>query len=84
MIEAACELGMKSETAKKLVYQTALGSARALVSTREDPEELIARVTSKRGTTEAALKIFRQKGFGKIVYDAIKKACKRSKELSQC
>lgn len=83
MIEAACELGMKADIAKKLVYQTALGSAKALVSTGEDPEVLIARVASKKGTTEAALQLFKQKGFGKIVYDAIERASERSKELSQ-
>jgi pyrroline-5-carboxylate reductase len=82
MIEAACEMGMKADVAKKLVYQTALGSAKALIATREDPEVLIGRVASKGGTTEAALRLFRQKGFGKIVADAIGSAERRSKELS--
>ena len=33
---------------------------------------LIARVASKGGTTEAALKTFQRLGFGKIVQDAVK------------
>lgn len=81
MIEAAYELGMKVDLAKKLVYQTAFGSGRILSQTDDDPEDLIARVASKGGTTEAALKMFQKKGFGKIVQDAVKAAYKRSLEL---
>ena len=81
MIEAGYELGMKVDLAKKLVYQTALGSGRILAQTDEDPEVLIGRVASKGGTTEAALKVFQKKGFGKIVQEAVKAAYKRSIEL---
>ena len=81
MIEAAYELGMKVDLAKKLVYQTALGSGRIMMQTGEDPEELISRVASKGGTTEAALAAFQKKGFGKIVHEAVKAAKKRSIEL---
>ncbi len=83
MIEAAYELGMKVDLAKKLVYQTAFGSGRILAQSDEDPEELIARVASKGGTTEAALKMFQKKGFGKVVQDAVKAAYKRSCELKK-
>lgn len=83
LIEAAYELGMKADTAKKLVYQTAFGSGQVLLKSGEDPDELVARVASKGGTTEAALKIFQKKGFGKIVQDAVKAAYKRSKELRE-
>jgi pyrroline-5-carboxylate reductase len=81
MIEAAYELGMKVDLAKKLVYQTALGSGQVMSQTQEDPEELIERVASKGGTTEAALKVFQKKGLGRIVYEAVKAAQKRSIEL---
>ncbi len=81
MIEAAYEMGMKVDLAKKLAYQTALGSGRVLAETQDDPEELIARVASKGGTTEAALAVFQKKGFGKIVQEAVKAACRRSQEL---
>ena len=81
MIEAAYELGMKVDLAKKLVYQTALGAGRVMAQSQEDPEVLIERVASKGGTTEAALKVFQKKGFGKIVQEAVKAAYKRSIEL---
>ena len=83
LIEAAYELGMKVDVAKKLVYQTALGSSRVMQSGQEDPETLIDRVASKGGTTEAALKIFQKEGFGKIIQDAVKAAVRRSKEISR-
>ncbi len=82
MIEAACQLGMKANVAKQLVYQTALGSAQVLVSENEDPDVLISRVASKGGTTEAALQVYSRKGFGKIVNDAIQAAYKKAGELN--
>lgn len=83
LIEAAYELGMKVDVAKKLVYQTALGSGRVMGETDDDPEDLIARVASKGGTTEAALQVFKKQGLGKIVQDAVKAAYKRSIELRE-
>ncbi len=83
LIEAAYEMGMKVDVAKKIVYQTAFGSGKVLMQSQEDPEVLIDRVASKGGTTEAALKVFQKQGFGKIVQDAVKAAYKRSKEISQ-
>ncbi len=83
MIEAAYELGMKVDIAKKLVYQTAFGSGRILADSQEDPEDLIERVASKGGTTEAALKIFKKQGFGKVVHDAVRAAHRRSKEMRE-
>ena len=83
MIEAAYELGMKVDIAKKLVYQTAFGSGKVMAESGEDPEDLIARVASKGGTTEAALKMFQKHGFGKIVHDGVKAAYRRSKELRE-
>ncbi len=83
MIEAAYEMGMKVDVAKKLVYQTAFGSGQVMREKGEDPEMLIERVASKGGSTEAALKIFQKQGFGKVVQDAVKAAYKRSLEIRQ-
>lgn len=83
MIEGAYELGMKADIAKKLVYQTAFGSAKMLLDTADDPEDLIGRVASKGGTTEAALSVFQRKGFGKIVHEAIRAAQKRSVQMRE-
>ena len=83
LIEAAYEMGMKVDVAKRLVYQTVLGSGKVLALSGEDPEILIERIASKGGTTEAALKIFQKEGIGKIIQEAVKAAYKRSKEISR-
>lgn len=83
LTEAAKKLGLDSETAAKLVLKTALGSAKVLNALKEDPAQLRRRVTSKGGTTEAALNVFEKKHFKKIIAIAAAAACTRSKELSK-
>lgn len=83
LIEAAEELGLKSDTAKKLVIKTALGSGKLLDELKEDPEILIKKVMSKGGTTEAAFNVLKAKKLKDIIKDACKKASVRSKELSK-
>ena len=83
LIQAGYEMGMKADVAKKLAYQTAFGSGKVLAQSEEDPDVLIAKVASKGGTTEAALKVFQRKGFGKIIHDAVKAAHRRSIELRE-
>jgi len=80
--EAAKELGLDEETAKRLVLKTALGSARLLEALKEEPAALRKKVTSKGGTTEAAIGIFEKKKLKNIIKEAAKAACGRSKELS--
>ncbi|MDP2912746.1 MAG: pyrroline-5-carboxylate reductase [Candidatus Omnitrophota bacterium] len=83
MIEAGEKFGLDKQTARRLVAKTALGSARLLEALKEDPGALIKKVASKGGTTEAALKVFKAKGFKRIIKDAVNSARKRSKELSR-
>ena len=85
MIKAAIDLGLPEQVAKDLVLQTAKGAALLAAQgdkTGQTPEQLRRNVTSPGGTTEAALKIFEEKGFGPCVAAAIKRACQRSRELS--
>jgi pyrroline-5-carboxylate reductase len=83
MVEAAISLGMEKETAEKLVNETAFGAASLQNKTRQQPSTLREKVTSKGGTTEAALNVFKNKGFKRIVKDAVRAACKKSKTLSR-
>jgi len=83
LIEASKELGLDEEIAKSLVLKTAIGTSKLLEVLKEEPSRLRAKVTSKGGTTEAALKVFETKNFKDIVRDAVKQAYKRSKELSR-
>ncbi len=82
LIETAVSLGMDRVTAKRLVSKTALGSARLLIGSGQEPGVLRQRVTSKGGTTEQAIKVFDRSGMKRIVGKAVAAAVRRSKELS--
>ncbi len=84
MIEAAIELGLDKKSAEKLVEQTIYGSAKMALLSNQDLEDLIESVASKGGTTEAALQVLQENNqFKKIIFDAVKAANKRAKELSK-
>src|SRR5690606_33660815 len=53
-------LGLPAEQAQKLALHTVLGAAKLAAASAEPPEVLRRNVTSKGGTTEAALRVFDQ------------------------
>ncbi|MDH5710353.1 MAG: pyrroline-5-carboxylate reductase [Gammaproteobacteria bacterium] len=82
MQQAGIKLGLEAETAKKLVLQTALGAAMMADKSDVDAATLRARVTSKGGTTEQAIKSFQGAHFEQIVENALKAARDRSQTLA--
>jgi pyrroline-5-carboxylate reductase len=85
MIDAAVKLGLPEDVARSLVLQTGKGAtlmAEKAVGEGESPADLVRRVATPGGTTEAAFKIFTDGKFGPMVASAITKACERSRELS--
>lgn len=83
LIKAGVKLGLKEAVSRKLTSQTFLGASMLASAGIEDEKTLRARVTSKGGTTEQAIKIFDKKKLGKILEEAAKNAYKRTKELSK-
>lgn len=81
-INAAEQLGFKPKEAYLMVRQVLRGAS-ALADEDVDFAELARQVTSKGGTTEAALKIFNNSDFKKIWVKAIGAAYKRARELSK-
>ena len=82
LIKIADKSGFKNS--KNMVLQTFLGSLLLLLSEKDSPTHLKKSVTSKGGTTEAALKILENKnGLSTLISKAIDKAKKRSRELSK-
>lgn len=77
------KLGLKKETAYRLAMQTLLGAAHMLSQTGLSPEELIAQVTSKKGTTLAGLAELERQGFADTVQAAMRAAVKRSIEIGK-
>ncbi len=82
-IAAAKALGFKEAEARALVYKTLTGSAHLLEKSQFDAGTLRTKVTSKGGTTQAALEVFAKAKFGQTVKQALLAAKKRAKELSR-
>jgi len=82
MINSALELGLSEKDAKKLVAMTLIGSGKMGLSI-QNLKEQISKVSSKGGTTEAALKVFDKENLSLIFNQAIEAAHARSKEISQ-
>jgi pyrroline-5-carboxylate reductase len=81
MAAAGAALGLPAETATTLARQTFIGSAQ-LAAQREAPmQTLREQVTSKGGTTAAALATFESGGFAALVQEALTAAEARSREL---
>lgn len=81
MQDAAQKLGLSADDARLLVLQTAFGAAKLALESDDDASVLRQRVTSKGGTTEAALKELTEGGLPELFETALKAAAKRSKEL---
>jgi len=82
MISAGLNLGLEEDVSKRLVIRTLYGAAALLKEGSSSPEELIQKVASKGGTTEAALAVFDSERFNEIIKKAIVKAKARSEEIS--
>ncbi|HSV27385.1 MAG TPA: pyrroline-5-carboxylate reductase [Sedimentisphaerales bacterium] len=85
MIKASVAVGLPPQMAHDLVLHTARGAAILACEADKSGEsaaELRKKVTSPRGTTEAAMNIMINEGCGQIIIRAIKAARDRSIELS--
>lgn len=83
MQQAAESLGLKPEEANLLVVQTALGAAKLALESDDMPAELRQKVTSKGGTTEAALAKLNEGGLVELFAEALQAAADRSRELAK-
>jgi pyrroline-5-carboxylate reductase len=80
---AACAQGLPLTQAQMLVKQTALGAC--VLASESDVElaTLREQVTSKGGTTAAALAVFEEKGIKNSFLEAVQAAIIRARELSK-
>jgi pyrroline-5-carboxylate reductase len=79
--DAAVALGFERRTARELVRQTLLGAARMLDDGNVEAAALREAVTSKGGTTAAALGVFQERGLRDAFRDALAAAERRGREL---
>jgi len=83
MIDFAVGNGIPRKVAETLAIQTAVGGGLLAESASVSPSRLREMVTSKKGTTDAALRILKSKKFGQIFKQGLLAATKRSKQLSK-
>jgi len=82
MMDAGKSLGLSEAQARELTLATASGAAKLISSSDKSALELRHAVTSKGGTTEAAINTLQQHDMKKIIETAIKNAAIRSQQLS--
>lgn len=81
--QAARDMGLDEEQGRMLAVETFLGAAR-LAEHSSDPVSLLReRVTSKGGTTAAALARFENDGVRGRIIDGVRAACERAAEMGR-
>jgi pyrroline-5-carboxylate reductase len=81
LVNAAADIGLPADTARKLVLQTVLGSAKYARQSGEELARLRQMVTSPGGTTAEAIAVFETKEFRSIIKQAVEAAYKKTKQL---
>ena len=81
--QAASELGFSPKQARQLAIETTLGAARLAAQSDDEASVLRERVTSKGGTTEAALRIMNEHGVKDGIVAGALAAYARSGELGE-
>ena len=81
--QAAAELGFSAEQGRQLAIETVQGAAALAAQSSEPAATLRERVTSKGGTTEAALRTMAEKGVKEGIVAGIHAAEARGRELGK-
>ena len=83
LAQSGVALGLPEETSRRLALQTVLGAAQLAAKSGEPPAVLRERVTSKGGTTEAALRVFDEERLAERLRKALEAASRRGAELGE-
>jgi pyrroline-5-carboxylate reductase len=81
MMEAAQAMGLSAEQGKQLALATFGGATALALASSDPPSVLRERVTSKGGTTYAALTAMQAQGVGPAIVKAVRAAQERAREL---
>jgi len=79
--DAAMELGFSKREAEMLTVQTFKGIVEYFQNTKDSYSDLIDKISSKGGTTEAAIRFLSSERTDELIKEAVKKAYLRAKEL---
>jgi pyrroline-5-carboxylate reductase len=81
LTNSGIQLGLTAEQAKLFATHTVIGAGQLALSSKDSASQLREKVTSKGGTTFAALEILNQRSWGLAIEDAVKAATQRAKEM---
>ncbi len=76
--KAGAKLGLDYETSLLLSAQTALGSAKMILDSGVDPEQLITNVTTPGGTTAEGNKVLSESNISEILFETVQKTAEKS------
>ena len=82
MLAAAGQMGLAADISRELALATVIGAARLMQQTGEDAAGLRAKVTSKGGTTAAAIETMEKRNVKESIVAALLAAQARSRELA--
>ncbi len=83
IIAGGIELGLSEQQSFNLAVSTFFGSVKMIMESKESPLILCKRVTSKGGTTEAALNVFNDYKFSQIIKNAMRASANCSKAINE-
>jgi pyrroline-5-carboxylate reductase len=83
MVDAGVRMGLAADSARRLAQETFAGAAQLAMQSGESPAALRERVTSKGGTTHAALSVLEQAGVKAAFERALFAARDRATELGR-
>ncbi|GAA5234359.1 pyrroline-5-carboxylate reductase [Verticiella sediminum] len=83
LIDGGVSLGLSAEQARQLALATLAGATRLAAESDESPEVLRQRVTSKGGTTAAAIGVMQAQGLEATIARAMRAAAERAREMGQ-
>jgi pyrroline-5-carboxylate reductase len=83
MVEAGVQMGLAADAARRLAQETLAGAAQLAMQSDESPATLRERVTSKGGTTHAAISSMDADGVKAAIVRALLAARARAEELGR-
>jgi len=83
MLEAGTQMGLAPDAARRLAQETLAGAAQLAMQSSESPATLRERVTSKGGTTHAAISVLDAAGVKASIVRALLAARARAEELGR-
>ncbi len=81
--KAGEKLGLDYKTALMLSAQTALGSAKMILESGVEPQQLITNVTTPGGTTAEGNKVLDESNISDILFETVEKTAEKSKLMSK-